>query len=72
MKKANKKFACPSLKESFDIPSCEDGTFESAIVGAIVSDFSKKSEEIGICLTLFGDVDKKKEDMYNGLSSIIT
>lgn len=61
----SKDFVCPSLEGMPETPSCEDGTFEASIVGALVSDLLNNGEKIVAQLTHFGDSDKCGEGLFD-------
>ena len=63
--KKSKDYGCPSLKGNGKVPTCEDGTFESSIVSALVSDFLNNADKIGYKLTWFGDADNHGENLFD-------
>lgn len=64
--KKSKDLGCPSL-EDIKASTCEDGTFEASVVGAIVSNFLNNGEKITAELTLYGDTLKRGEGLFDAI-----
>lgn len=64
--KKSKDLGCPSMKD-IKASTCEDGTFEASVVGAIVSNFLNNGEKIAAELTLFGDPLKRGEGLFDAI-----
>lgn len=53
--------------EDIKASTCEDGTFEASIVGAIVFNFLNNGEKIAAELTLFGDPFKRGYGLFDAI-----